>query len=936
MLKQLLGDPNARKLKKFQPIVADVIVLEDEIRDLSDDALRAKTAEFQQRLKAAKSPNEESELLDDLLPEAFAVVREAGRRVLGMRHFDVQILGGTILHKGQIAEMKTGEGKTLVATLPSYLNALNGKGVHVVTVNDYLARRDAEWMGQIHRFLGLSVGLIQQGMTPEERRKNYNCDITYATNSELGFDYLRDNMASSMAEVVQRPFNYAIIDEVDSILIDEARTPLIISGQVERPTEKYLKAAEVATLLKTEEHYEVDEKARNVLLNDEGFAQAEELLGVTDLYDPNDPWAHYIFNALKAKELFVLDKNYILLDGEVVIVDEFTGRVLQGRRWSDGLHQAIEAKERVEIQPETQTLATITYQNFFLLYPKLSGMTGTAKTEEAEFEKIYNLEVTQIPTNRPSGRRDLADVVYKSERGKWLAVAEECAEMHNAGRPVLVGTTSVENSEHLSQLLRQKEIPHNLLNAKPENVERESEIVAQAGRKGAVTIATNMAGRGTDIILGGNADYMARLKVREYFMPLIVQPEDEGQFGSMRVAAAAKSRSGGQGFDTAKKVKTWKVSPQIFPIQLPKETEQQLKEAVQFAVATYGERSLPELQAEDKLAVASEKAPTDDPVIQKLRAVYNRIRDEYEHYTSREHEEVINLGGLHVIGTERHESRRIDNQLRGRCGRQGDPGSTRFFLSLEDNLLRIFGGDRVAKLMTLFNVDEDMPIESGMLTRSLENAQKKVETYYYDIRKQVFEYDEVMNNQRRAIYAERRRVLEGQDLKEQVIKYGEQTMDDIVDAYVNPDLPSEEWDLEKLVNKVKEFVYLLADLQASQIEDLSVEEIKTFLHEQVRIAYDLKEAQIEQIQAGLMRQAERFFILQQIDTLWREHLQQMDALRESVGLRSYGQKDPLIEYKSEGYELFLDMMTDIRRNVVYSLFQFQPQVQPSVQASEMV
>jgi preprotein translocase subunit SecA len=926
MLKNLLGDPNARKLKKFQPYVTEVNLLEEDIQALSDQQLSSKTAEFKQRL-------DKGETLDDLLPEAFAVVREAGRRVLGMRHFDVQILGGTILHQGQIAEMKTGEGKTLVSTLPAYLNAISGKGVHIVTVNDYLARRDAEWMGQIHRFLGLSVGLIQAGMGPSERKKNYDCDITYVTNSEVGFDYLRDNMASSIQEVVQRPFNYCVIDEVDSILIDEARTPLIISGQVERPTEKYLQAAQVAAALQKEEHYEVDEKAHNVILTDEGFAAAEEMLQVKDLYDPNDPWAHYIFNALKAKELFVKDVKYIVRNDEVIIVDEFTGRVLPGRRWSDGLHQAIEAKERVEIQPETQTLATITYQNLFLLYPKLAGMTGTAKTEEAEFERIYKLEVTIIPTNRPTRRQDVSDVVYKTERGKWQAIAEECTEMHEQGRPVLVGTTSVEKSEYLSALLSQRNVPHNLLNARPENVERESEIVAQAGRKGAVTIATNMAGRGTDIILGGNADYMARLKLREYFMPRIVQPEDEDIFAVERASGLPASSSGsGQGFVPGKKVKTWKASPQIFPTQLSRELEQQLKTAVEFAVKEYGERSLPELEAEDKVAVAAEKAPTDDLVIQKLREVYNALLREYEKFTSREHDEVVQLGGLHVIGTERHESRRIDNQLRGRAGRQGDPGSTRFFLSLEDNLLRIFGGDRVAGLMSAFKVEEDMPIESKMLTRSLEGAQKKVETYYYDIRKQVFEYDEVMNNQRRAIYAERRRVLEGLDLKELVIKYAEKTMDEIVDYYINPDLPSEEWDLPNLVSKVKEFVYLLADLEPNQMEDLSVSEIKTFLHEQVRIAYDVKEAQVDQIQPGLMRQAERFFILQQIDTLWREHLQQMDALRESVGLRGYGQKDPLIEYKSEGYELFLDMMTNIRRNVVYSLFQFQPQVQPAMQA----
>jgi preprotein translocase subunit SecA len=935
MLKNLLGDPNARKLKKYQPYIAEISLLEEEIQALSDEALTAKTAEFKQRLAKAKNDNDEKQILDDLLPEAFAVVREAGKRVLGMRHFDVQLLGGMVLHNGQISEMKTGEGKTLVSTLPAYLNALSGKGVHVVTVNDYLARRDAEWMGQVHRFLGLSVGLIQQNMSPPERQKNYACDITYATNSELGFDYLRDNMATSMEEVVQRPFNYCVIDEVDSVLIDEARTPLIISGQVERPTEKYLRASEVARTLQPEVHYEVDEKQRNILMTDEGFIEAENLLEVKDLFDPQDPWAHYIFNAIKAKELFILDVNYIVRNDEVVIVDEFTGRVMPGRRWSDGLHQAIEAKERVEIQNETQTLATITYQNFFLLYPKLAGMTGTAKTEEAEFEKIYKLEVTIIPTNRTTKRGDLSDVVYKTEEAKWNAIAEECAEMHRDGRPVLVGTTSVEKSELLSSLLADQQVPHNLLNAKPENVERESEIIAQAGRKGKVTIATNMAGRGTDIILGGNSDYMSRLKIREYFMPKIVQPDDDQDFGGGR--GFGDQRDGGQGFGAGKKVKTWKVRSDIYPTDLSRETEQMLKSAVSFAVQQYGERSLPELEAEDKIATAAEKAPTNDPAIQKLREVYRLIRQEYDAFTDREHEEVVQLGGLHVIGTERHESRRIDNQLRGRAGRQGDPGSTKFFLSLQDNLLRIFGGDRVAGLMNAFRVEEDMPIESGMLTRSLEGAQKKVETYYYDIRKQVFEYDEVMNNQRRAIYAERRRVLEGQDLKEQVVKYAERTMDDIVEAYINPELPPEEWELDKLVSKVQEFVYLLSDLDASQLEDMSVGELKTFLHEQARIAYDLKEAEVDQIQAGLMREAERFFILNRIDTLWREHLQQMDALRESVGLRGYGQKDPLIEYKSEGYELFLEMMINIRRDVVYSLFQFQPQPQPAVGAtSDMI
>ncbi len=933
MLKTLFGDPNTRKLKKFQPLVTEVNVIEEDIQKLSDEQLKHKTVEFRELIDKAKDDEELEDILEEILPEAFAVVREAGIRVLGMRHFDVQILGGIVLHRGQIAEMKTGEGKTLVATLPAYLNGLTGRGVHIVTVNDYLARRDAEWMGQVHRFLGLTVGLIQGGMSPDERKKNYACDITYTTNSELGFDYLRDNMATAMAEVVQRPFNYCIIDEVDSILIDEARTPLIISGQIERPTEKYLKAASIAAQLVKQESeeelgdYEVDEKARNVLMTDQGFEKAEQLLGVDDLYDQENPWAHYVFNAIKAKELFVKDVNYMIRNKEVVIVDEFTGRVLPGRRWSDGLHQAIEAKEGVDIQKETQTLATITYQNFFLLYPKLSGMTGTAKTEETELEKVYNLQVTIIPTNRPSQRYDLPDVVYKTEPAKWQAVAAEVEELHHQGRPILVGTTSVEKSEVLATLLRDKKIPHNLLNARPENVERESEIVAQAGRKGAVTIATNMAGRGTDIILGGNADYMARLKIREFLMPQIVTPEDDD------IMAAMAGNGGGrrpQGFGKGKKkTKNWSPSDaDIFPTKLSPEVEEILKEAVKFAVDHYGQQSLSELEAEEKIAIASEKAPTEDPVIEKLREVYKAIRQSYETVTDKEQDEVVDLGGLHVMGTERHESRRIDNQLRGRAGRQGDPGSTKFFLSLEDNLLRIFGGDRVAGLMNAFRVEEDMPIESKMLTRSLEGAQKKVETFYYDTRKQVFEYDEVMNNQRRAIYAERRRVLEGLDLKEQVLQYAEKTMDEIVDAYVNPELPPEEWDVDNLVSKVKEFVYLLQDITAKDMEDMTVSEMKVFLHEEVRKAYDIKEDEVDKIRPGLMREAERFFILQQIDTLWREHLQTMDALRESIGLRGYGQKDPLIEYKQEGYEMFLEMMIDIRRNVVYSLFQFQPQGQP--------
>jgi len=935
MLKLLLGDPNTRKLKRYQPIVEEINFLEEEISQLTDDELRKETQNLKSNISAELDFKKQKELLEEFLPKAFAIVREASKRVLDMRHFDVQLIGGMVLNDRQIAEMKTGEGKTLVATLPCYLNALTGKGVHVVTVNDYLARRDAEWMGQVHRFLGLSVGLIQQDMNPFERKKNYDCDITYATNSELGFDYLRDNMATDISEVVQRKFNYCVIDEVDSILIDEARTPLIISGQVERPQEKYQKAAELSlALVKAKElskdgidpegDYEVDEKQRSCILTDQGFAKCEEYLGVNDLYNPQDPWAHYITNALKAKELFIKDVNYIIKNDEAVIVDEFTGRVMPGRRWSDGQHQAIEAKESLKIQPETQTLASITYQNFFLLYPGLAGMTGTAKTEEVEFEKTYKLESTVIPTNQIRKRQDWSDQVFKTEIGKWKAVAKETAQIHREGRPVLVGTTSVEKSELLSSLLSAENIPHNLLNAKPENVEREAEIVAQAGRAGAVTIATNMAGRGTDIILGGNSDYMARLKLKEILIPLLVKPDNEHKppIPKQRNSKSKGGFSKKAGSNLKKNISN--SSTNLFPCKLDEAIEKKLSLLSDELVKNWGDRQLSVLELDDRIATAAEKAPTDDNLIKLLRESLSDVKKEYEKVLIHEEEKVREAGGLHVIGTERHESRRVDNQLRGRAGRQGDLGSTRFFLSLDDNLLRIFGGDRVANLMNAFRVDEDMPIESGMLTRSLESAQKKVETYYYDIRKQVFEYDEVMNNQRKAVYGERLRVLKGIDLKRQVIGYGERTMIEIVDAYINPDLPPEEWNIDQLISKVKEFIYLLDDLKSDDINLLSIEELKNYLQEQLRIAYDLKESQIEKIRPGLMREAERFFILQQIDNLWREHLQSMDSLRESVGLRGYGQKDPLIEYKNEGYDMFLEMMTNMRRNVIYSMFMFQP------------
>jgi preprotein translocase subunit SecA len=930
-LGKVLGDPQKRKVKQYQPLLDRINSLEGEIKRLSDEELREKTAQFKEKVSQAIAGQNLAELeikdrrkildaaLEPILPEAFAVVREAAQRVLGMRHYDVQMLGGIVLHRGQISEMKTGEGKTLVSTLPAYLNGLTGQGVHIVTVNDYLARRDSEWMGQVHRFLGLQVGLIQNEMSPQERQRNYGCDITYATNSELGFDYLRDNMATALEEVVQRRFNYCVIDEVDSILIDEARTPLIISGQVAKPAQKYQKAAAIAEQLKKNEDYEVDEKARNATLTDSGYEAAEQLLGVTDLFDPKDPWAHYVFNAIKAKELFIKDVQYIVRNDEVVIVDEFTGRVMPGRRWSDGLHQAIEAKEDTTIQNETQTLASITYQNFFLLYPKLAGMTGTALTEEAELGKIYSLEVTPIPTNRNVIRTDLSDRVYKAEMGKWQAVADEVQEIHEQGRPILVGTTSVEKSEVLAALLKERGIGHNLLNAKPENVERESEIVAQAGRRRAVTIATNMAGRGTDILLGGNAEYMARLKVREDLMPALRDPEEEND-----PLAPLTRRNPAQGFAggaaTAQAIS-------LYPCEISQEAKQLLKESVNFAADQLGARTRSFLEVEDMISIASEKAPTENPVIAKLREAFNKIYAEYKQYTEQEHEEVVELGGLHVIGTERHESRRVDNQLRGRSGRQGDPGSTRFYLSLQDNLLRIFGGDRVSGMMDAFRVEEDMPIESKMLTKTLENAQRKVETYFYDTRKQVFEYDEVMNNQRKAIYAQRRNALEGGDTRAVVIAYIEETMEEVVNAYINPEIPPEEWNLTALIEAVQKVIPLLSDLKPEQLRDLNLVELTAEIKRQSLLAYEAKEASINSMQPDmpdLMRYYERQFILQEMDSMWREHLQQMEALREAIGLRGYGQKDPLVEYKNEGYQMFLEMLEQIRRNVMYKLYNFQP------------
>lgn len=896
------NDTGESTRQQYASVVGVINGLEAEMSALSDSELRDKTPLLKERAKQGES-------LDSLLPEAFAVVREASKRVLGLRPFDVQLIGGMVLHKGEIAEMRTGEGKTLVAILPAYLNALTGKGVHVVTVNDYLARRDCEWVGQVPRFLGLKVGLIQQNMTSEQRRENYLCDITYVTNSELGFDFLRDNLATSVEELVLRSFNYCVIDEVDSILIDEARTPLIISGPAEKPSDRYYKAAKIAAAFERDIHYTVDEKQKTVLLMEQGYEDAEAILDVKDLYDPREQWASFVLNAIKAKELFLRDVNYIIRGKEVLIVDEFTGRVMQGRRWSDGLHQAVEAKEGLPIQNETVTLASISYQNFFLQFPKLCGMTGTAATESTEFESIYKLKVTIVPTNKPMIRKDESDVVFRATTGKWRAVVVEISRMHKTGRPVLVGTTSVEQSDLLSEQLQEAGIPHEVLNAKPENVEREAEIVAQSGRLGAVTIATNMAGRGTDIILGGNAEFMARLKLREMLMPRVVKPI-EGVFASVKKPPPKK---------------TWKVNDNLFPCKLSSENAKLAEEAVQLAVKTWGQRSLSELEAEDRLSYSCEKAPAQDEVIAKLRYAFLEIVKEYKVYTEEERKKVVSAGGLHVVGTERHESRRIDNQLRGRTGRQGDPGSSRFFLSLEDNIFRIFGGDRIQGLMRAFRV-EDLPIESKMLTKALDEAQRKVENYFFDIRKQLFEYDEVLNSQRDRVYTERRRALESNDLQSLVIEFAELTMDDILQANIGMDAPKESWDLEKLIAKLQQYCYLLDDLTTDLLRSKcsSYEELQDYLRLRGREAYFQKRDIVEKQAPGLMKEAERFLILSNIDRLWKEHLQAIKFVQQAVGLRGYAQRDPLIEYKLEGYNLFLEMMAQIRRNVIYSIYQFQP------------
>lgn len=858
LLFKLLGDPNEKKVKNMMGIVEHINALEPQFEAMSDEELRAKTDEFKSILAQRPTSSDfktdrklEKEALDKILPEAFATVREAGKRVLNMRHFDVQLIGGYFLHNGHIAEMRTGEGKTLVATLPAYLNALTGKGVHVITVNDYLAKRDSEWMGKIYKFLGLTVGVILSGGRNAEdfeaKKTAYNCDITYGTNNEFGFDYLRDNMAGSNEMLVQRPYNYAIIDEVDSILIDEARTPLIISGRLEKSAETYQLMAKIAPQMEKIKDYEVDEKNKNIILTETGIDHAQELLQINDLFDINTQYAHHLLQALKAKELFVKDTDYVIKDGEIMIVDEFTGRLMEGRRWSDGLHQAVEAKEGVKIQDETQTLASITFQNLFRLYPKLSGMTGTAMTEEAEFGKIYNLEVTTIPTNKPDIRINYPDVIYKTERAKYNAVVEDIIQMNKIGRPVLVGTISIEKSEYVSALLKKRGIKHNVLNAKQH--EREAYIIAQAGRVGAVTIATNMAGRGTDILLGGNAEFLAK----EALDKKGITPEHPGY------------------------------------------------------------------EREKENALAEARALTEE-----------------------EHRRVVEAGGLHVIGTERHESRRIDNQLRGRAARQGDPGSTRFFLSLEDNLMRIFGGDKITSLMNMLNVEETMAIESPLITSQIQSAQKKVETYHFDIRKSVLEYDDVMNIQREKFYAQRRKVLAGKNLNEDIQYMIEQEVDRILRSYISPEQHVEDYiyeDLQTMIKELHSYIPQLSHFEVSDIQNMRFdpmyEKVKDFALQAYRDheteIINFYNSVISQYQPdfvpqeafaseNVVRDLEKDILLRVVDNKWIDHLHNIDMLREGIGLRAYGQKDPLIEYKREAYDLFNNMMFEIQKDTVRHLF----------------
>jgi preprotein translocase subunit SecA len=858
LLAKVFGTNNEREIKRMWPIVAQINELEAGMRALSDIDLAAKTIEFKEKIAQGAT-------VDDLMVEAFAVVREAGRRILNMRHFDVQLIGGMVLHKGRIAEMKTGEGKTLVATLPCYLNALGGKGVHVVTVNDYLAKRDSEWMGRIYKGLGMGVGVIVHDLDDEQRKEAYGADITYGTNNEFGFDYLRDNMKFQLEACVQRPFNYAIVDEVDSILIDEARTPLIISGPSEESTDKYYRINRIIPKLVRGEviegrepgekyttgDYTIDEKHKTAALTEEGVLKCEKLLGLANLYDPaNIEYNHHVQQALRAHVLYQLDRDYVVKDGEegpeVIIVDEFTGRLMPGRRWSDGLHQAVEAKEGVKIQRENQTLATITFQNYFRMYKKLAGMTGTAETEAAEFQKIYNLDVVVIPTNRKMVRKENQDVVFRTEEEKFRNAAKEIKEFNERGQPVLVGTISVEKSEKLSGRLKKMGVRHEVLNAK--NHEREAVIVAQAGRKAAVTVSTNMAGRGTDILLGGNPEFMTK--------------------------------------------------------------DACLKEKVAEA-----------LREEDVKYVADEHFyyfTHYDQFYRVRRETWDDLFAGFKAQTDREHDEVTELGGLHIVATERHESRRIDNQLRGRSGRQGDPGSSRFFLSLQDDLLRIFGGQRMQNLMLRLGMEEDVPIESKLITRRIAKAQEAVEMQNFESRKHLLEYDDVNNKQRQAVYGLRRLLLEGTDQKDHVLDMVRGIVEELVDRHCPNDKHPDTWDLSTLRNDILSQFGVRVDLQ--ELGQDTRDGISDILCERLQEKYQEKE---DLVGAGVMRQTERIVMLQVIDNQWKDHLLSMDELKQGIGNRAYGQKDPLVEYKKESYDLFTAMMDRIEDETVRYLYFLQ-------------
>nr|YP_010930438.1 preprotein translocase subunit SecA [Ochrosphaera neapolitana]WKK50166.1 preprotein translocase subunit SecA [Ochrosphaera neapolitana] len=813
-----------------------------------------------------------------IIIQAFALVREATRRVLGLRHYDVQLIGGLVLNEGKIAEMKTGEGKTIVALLPTFLNALYGKGVHVITVNDYLARRDAEYVGRVHKFLGLTVGLIQEQMETVERQANYQCDVIYLTNNQLGFDYLRDNLAFTKDEIVQRPLFYCVVDEIDSVLIDEARTPLIISGSTNASTDKYYQSTKLAAVLEKNIHYLVDEKNQIVTFLEDGIQFCEQALNVPDLYNVEDPWIPYLLNSIKAKELFKLNTHYILNDNsEIIIVDEFTGRTMEGRRWGDGLHQAVEAKENVPIQDETQTLASITYQNLFLLYEKLAGMTGTAKTEELEFEKIYNLRTVQVPTNRTVKRKDFPDLIYKNQYLKWQAIAKECLEMNQIGRPVLVGTTTIEKSELLAALLSEYGVSYRLLNAKPENIESEAEIIAQAGCIKAVTISTNMAGRGTDITLGGNIEYLVMAKLKKFLKNLF---------------ATSRQRS-----------------------LMEVEKDEILMHFVPFFKNIKEEWYKDQANFENLIKSLNDEVINNDPILVALQRLKEDFILTQQPLQKEKRDDVLKLGGLHVIGTERHESRRIDNQLRGRAGRQGDKGSSRFFLSLDDRLVRLFGGQKIGEIMESMGLQDETPMQSALLNQSLDSAQKKVENYYFDARKQLFEYDQALTMQRNGIYLERKKILSTESLRDWLLEYGERSLYDLIMASGNiNDLILQQQFLIKKLQELLGFPYYL-NLREVQENKINME----FFKQQFEISYALKELQSEIIKPGLLRELERAFLLQQVDKSWQQHLQKIDFLRDSIRWRAYGQRDPLTDYKKESYNLFVKMVSQIRHKVVFSI-----------------